>query len=343
MSQQEFDHYLSLLARMLKLTPTQREEIADELRTHLEERLADLQADGHDRDAAIRLALDEFGDASVLAHDFTETAQRAKHQRSRRRLMQTTAGTLIAAAVVTFAVMTLTPNNFKGMPTQAPAKADQDFALALANVDQVSLETRLVLIDPVEADALRKLARDLSLPGFQQAVALKSDEVENQAKAWLESPSAMQMMNPRVTTFVGQPATVMVATASAEHLPGDDHEQPVVNQTRRGVSLGFLAMPSPDEKQMRYSVDLQTVWSEILAEETASFFHNPYGELQPAVPMGAGWSPGITGLRFQVEAEPKEALALKLPISEAQLGLSDEPQDREVWLLMKATLIQQHQ
>ncbi|MEM8782347.1 MAG: permease prefix domain 1-containing protein [Planctomycetota bacterium] len=123
MSQQEFEHYLSLLARMLRLTPQQRDAIADELRAHLEERLEDLQAEGHDREKAIALALDEFGDANALAADFTDTLHRAHRRRNRRRLMQTTAGTLIAAAVVTFAVMTLTPRNFQGSPNQAPAVA----------------------------------------------------------------------------------------------------------------------------------------------------------------------------------------------------------------------------
>ncbi|MEM1444831.1 MAG: permease prefix domain 1-containing protein [Planctomycetota bacterium] len=118
MSQQEFEHYLNLLARMLKLTPKQRDAIADELRTHLEERLDELQHEGHDKNEAIRLALNEFGDANALAADFTHTLRHARRTRTRRRLMQTTAGTLIAAAVVTFAVMTLTPNNFQGTPTQ---------------------------------------------------------------------------------------------------------------------------------------------------------------------------------------------------------------------------------
>ena len=339
MSQQEFEHYLSLLARMLKLTPTQRDAIADELRTHLEERLADLQAQGLSRDEAIRLALDEFGDANVLAHDFTETARRAQHQRTRRRLMQTTAGTLIAAAAVTFAVMTLTPSNFEGTPSQATAEAENYATKIPANLDQVSLEIRVLLIEHAEVEALQKQTNGALVPGFSNAVLLKLDEVENQVKAWLQSPSTSQIMYPRVTTFVGQRAMLMVATASAELMPGDDLEQPVLNESRRGIYLGFLAMPSPDGKQMRFSVDLQTVWSELPAEEPMPNFHNPYGDLQPAVPIGAGWSPGITGLRFQVEAEPQEVMALKLPISETQLALGDDPQDREVWLFMKATEI----
>jgi hypothetical protein len=43
MSEQEFDLYLKLLAKCLRLTSGQREQIADELRDHLEERLEDSQ------------------------------------------------------------------------------------------------------------------------------------------------------------------------------------------------------------------------------------------------------------------------------------------------------------
>ncbi len=43
MSEQEFDLYLKLLAKCLRLTSGQRELIADELRDHLEERLEELR------------------------------------------------------------------------------------------------------------------------------------------------------------------------------------------------------------------------------------------------------------------------------------------------------------
>ena len=46
MSEREFEHYLSLLGSLLRLRGGQRAEIAEELRQHLDERLADLQAAG---------------------------------------------------------------------------------------------------------------------------------------------------------------------------------------------------------------------------------------------------------------------------------------------------------
>lgn len=119
MSEQDFEMYLTLLAKTLRLSDKQRSAIASELRDHLEERLEELTRRGVSRREAILQALDEFGDASALANDFTTIG---KH-RNRRRIMQTAFGTIAAAAVVAFAVMTLTPNNYQGNPTQPMAGA----------------------------------------------------------------------------------------------------------------------------------------------------------------------------------------------------------------------------
>ncbi len=119
MSEQEFEAYLDLLARMLKLTPTQRDAIAHELRDHMEDRLEELQARGVPRDEAVRLALDEFGDANVLASEFTSIAK----QRNRRRMMQTTFGTLAACAAIALSISFLLPNNQQGSPLQPVADA----------------------------------------------------------------------------------------------------------------------------------------------------------------------------------------------------------------------------
>src|SRR5262249_23661872 len=82
--------YLSLLSRFLRLAPAQRDEIADELRDHLDERLEELAARGLSREAAIHKALEEFGDAAELAKHFTQAA----HVRRRRLIMRWTYGTV---------------------------------------------------------------------------------------------------------------------------------------------------------------------------------------------------------------------------------------------------------
>jgi hypothetical protein len=94
MPETEFELYLSLLSRFLRLKPAQHGEIADELRDHLEARLEELTSQGLSRDAAIRQALDEFGDAAELANHFTHLA----HVRNRRLIMRFTFGTITALA-----------------------------------------------------------------------------------------------------------------------------------------------------------------------------------------------------------------------------------------------------
>ncbi len=94
MPENEFELYLSLLSRFLRLKPAQHGEIADELRDHLEARLEELTSQGLSRDAAIRQALDEFGDAAELANHFTHLA----HIRKRRLIMRVTFGTVAALA-----------------------------------------------------------------------------------------------------------------------------------------------------------------------------------------------------------------------------------------------------
>ena len=82
MSEREFEAYLNLLARTLRLSGKQRQRIAGELRDHMETRLDELIEQGMSRDEAVLAALDEFGDASVLSHDFLDIA----HAQRRRRL-----------------------------------------------------------------------------------------------------------------------------------------------------------------------------------------------------------------------------------------------------------------
>ncbi|HEV8000478.1 MAG TPA: efflux RND transporter periplasmic adaptor subunit [Planctomycetaceae bacterium] len=102
MSEQEFELYLKLLSRCLNLTPGQREQIADELRDHLAERLEELAEAGVPREKAVVQALDEFGDAAVLAGNFA-TVARLKRRRFLMRLSLGSVGALTAVLLVAFA------------------------------------------------------------------------------------------------------------------------------------------------------------------------------------------------------------------------------------------------
>ncbi|MBA4016569.1 MAG: hypothetical protein C0483_05220 [Pirellula sp.] len=99
MSEDEFELYLRLLGKFLRLRPGQQAEIFDELRDHLEARLDELTQSGLSRTAAIERALDEFGDAASLADHFAKIV----YERKRRLVMRCTMGT-VAAAVVALVV-----------------------------------------------------------------------------------------------------------------------------------------------------------------------------------------------------------------------------------------------
>ncbi len=122
MSEQEFEVYLRLIAKLLRLSDAQREAISDELRDHMESRLDELSSQGIESSEAIHTALSEFGDANTLVRKLLEVNQ----LKTRRRIMRTTVGTLAACAAVTFVVMTLTPTNKDGQPTQQSAIAQGD-------------------------------------------------------------------------------------------------------------------------------------------------------------------------------------------------------------------------
>lgn len=341
MSQQEFEHYLDLLARMVRLTPQQRDRIADELRTHLEDRLDDLEHQGHDRDTAVRLALEGFGDANVLATDLSDTVRRGTRNKQKRLAIRTTTATLVAAAVVTFVVMTLTPTNRSGQPTQAPAIAEAPVA---KDRDQVSLETRILLVRPEDAERFKQAGRPTKtkLPGLADAVVLGH---RNPIEDLLDAPGFQAITLPRVTNYMGHLGFSMNAIATTDTIDGND-ETTGTTTTHRGLMLGWLALRSPDDPTLRVSMDLQTVWSEPVDAGPYPSFGSAYGELVPARPIGEGWNPGVTGLRFQFSLEPDTILALKLPLHEADLFSpflqpTDPvaPPNRDVWMLVQATVI----
>jgi hypothetical protein len=106
MSEREFELYLSVLSRLLRLSPAQRAEIADELRDDLESRFQDLCQQGHDRESAIQLAIEELGDASGLADHFT----RITRQRKRRLIMRYSLTTAVVLAGVFLGLHAFGPN-----------------------------------------------------------------------------------------------------------------------------------------------------------------------------------------------------------------------------------------
>lgn len=95
MPEKEFEIYLKVLGKLLRLNPSQKSAIADEFRDHLDERLADLMQSGLSRDEAIQAAIDEFGDVTGLALDLT----RASRPGLRKVVVRSTVAVTAVAAV----------------------------------------------------------------------------------------------------------------------------------------------------------------------------------------------------------------------------------------------------
>lgn len=119
MSEREFETYLALLTKLLRLSPKQRAAIEDEFRAHMEERLDELTAQGRDRDDAIHAALMEFGDASALAHDLSAI----NHERRRRYIMRAGIGTFAACAAIIVGATYLLPTDRAGVPAPSDVTA----------------------------------------------------------------------------------------------------------------------------------------------------------------------------------------------------------------------------
>lgn len=131
MSDHEFENYLALLAKLLRLDTKQRDAIAGELRDHLEQRLDELLARGVPRHEAVRLALEDFGDAAGLAAQFVSISR----NRRRRWLMRVTTFSVAAMVLLAAGIAIFWPGRNAGPgvaalvaqdpePEKKPAEAD---------------------------------------------------------------------------------------------------------------------------------------------------------------------------------------------------------------------------
>ena len=201
MSEREFEAYLNLLARTLKLSEAQRQRIAGELRDHLEERMADLVDEGMDRDAAILAALDEFGDANVLAKDLSEPSRRLY----RRRLMHTSFATLASAAVLATGFYLFLPAQTRtGQPLLPSANAqtqDNNETAAASSSDKSTEPLNQVITVGFEQSPLSSVFdyfRDvLGVNVFVQWDGLEAVGLER------DTPITMQLEGVRAETALG--------------------------------------------------------------------------------------------------------------------------------------------
>ena len=156
MSDADFEAYLSLLSRFLRLDTRQREEIRRELRAHLEEAVEEEMAAGATRDEAVVRVLDDFGDAAELAARFSSVG------RKRRWIMRGT----MAAACVGLAVLVLNALS----PQSAPLAVASLQADSGVGVEADAAQTDKVA-PPADADSAIEaaLARRMGEVSFSEA------------------------------------------------------------------------------------------------------------------------------------------------------------------------------
>jgi hypothetical protein len=203
MPEREFELYLSLLTRLLRLDAAQREQIADELRDHFDERFEELLAAGQTREEAIRATLDEFGDAAGLAAHFSHIGNRR-----RRTIMRCTLGTaagLIAAGVVAVSFWTEVPPVAPGpavaIAQQAPPKgagqpASETTKPAGASAVEAKLDQRRLQLDFVETP-LKDVLEFLS--DAHEVDILLNKRVTEELGVAEETPITLQVKRTMVT------------------------------------------------------------------------------------------------------------------------------------------------
>lgn len=116
LSPTEFESYLDLLVRFLRLSAAQRDEIRRELRAHLDEALEDELAGGVSREEAVRRVLADFGDAAELAHRFHRPILR-------RRLVMQGAMAAACVGVLVLSVNLLSPGGTATVAADGPGEA----------------------------------------------------------------------------------------------------------------------------------------------------------------------------------------------------------------------------
>jgi hypothetical protein len=165
MSSEEFQNYLGLLSRLLRLRAKERESIEEELLSHLEERLAALTAKGIEPARAISMALAEFGDAAALAAEFTAVSRYYK----RRWIMRLTVGS-IAASIIMAAVLV---SYWPGGPVHLTQNA------ALAQQGEKVKETPALELEKLDANAQTraKLNKLISAEFVEQPLTVVLDYV----------------------------------------------------------------------------------------------------------------------------------------------------------------------
>ena len=165
MSEREFENYLKLIGKLLQLSRGQQQQITGELRDHLQSRVSELDSRGVAHQDAVSQALEEFGDAAVMAKNF----QAVMKLKRRRWLMRFATLSMASVFLMLVFSMAMWPSNARfGSPIVAQARSGDHLE---GNQQRVEIDSSPELM----SDATRRnLATEKRL---REVVTLDYDEM----------------------------------------------------------------------------------------------------------------------------------------------------------------------
>jgi hypothetical protein len=207
MPDHEFENYLTLISRFLRLSPAQRAAIGEELRDHFESRLTELINAGKSHDEAVRLALAEFGDAAGLAAEFSHISQ----ARRRRLVMRCTVASVAALAAAVFVAMAVWPDHHGRVVRDAmadnAAKAPEKPPAATPTESDLNAETeakleRFMSVDDADqslSEYAKTLSDTLGINVMFDIKALRDATIDPST-----TPVGVVLKNARLRTILNQ-------------------------------------------------------------------------------------------------------------------------------------------
>ena len=170
MTNKEFDNYLALVTRLLRINGKHSEELGSEMRDHLETRVCELSNAGIGQEEATRRALEEFGDAASLAHRFQLVSQNSQ----KRWMMRFATLSVAAMFLLVVFVFSMWPDNAKfGSPGFSVAQEEGASAESLEQsettrqnqlvVTKLQEEVALAFDETPFADVMADLAETLNV------------------------------------------------------------------------------------------------------------------------------------------------------------------------------------
>jgi hypothetical protein len=174
MSEHEIQKYIQQLTSQLGLKPHQQREMAEELRSHCEDRIEELTAAGNSNDQAVQVTLLEFGDVAQLAEKFNLVTRRKR----RRWMVRLATASVTSGFMVIMLFASLWPDGGR-IPMTPPVTA-QGIQSNDSGVDQQKdstkwVESPFVIESDLENEETRNAATRVAL---EQETTLKLEQAD---------------------------------------------------------------------------------------------------------------------------------------------------------------------